>query len=300
MKKESHLSDMNESIVVSLFEMRWLLLGLLGLGVSLGIFVLVFSESEYMAEVKTLPAEVSKGVMPDGGSLGALAGLAGIDIKTQSSIKFEALEILQSTTFINDFISSNDLLDDLYSEIWDAKSGEWRPPFWRRVPTIADGSRIFRKKLLRVREDRRSGIITVSIRWRNRNQAADWANELVSRLNTEMRHRAIDDADARLKYLKNQVEKTNNVGIKQAIYSLMESEIERAMLAEVREEYALRIIDRAHVPEERDRVWPKAGLLLVGGLFFGVLLAFVVVGASRIRKLFRTSMGNRDSAGNSA
>lgn len=290
----------SENVIVSLFKLRWKLLAIFGLCIGLSIAVLIFSDPQYQAEVKTLPTEMAMPGIGEAGSLGALAGLAGISIPKQSSIKYEALEILQSTTFINSFIASNDFLHELFAEKWDAESEKWRKQMWGREPTIADGSKRFIKKMLRVREDRRTGIIAVSIKWHDREQAAGWANKLVTTLNAEMRRRAIDDADAKLKYLYDEVEKTNNVEIKQALYGLIQNEIESAMLAQVREDYALRIIDYAQVPEKSDKISPKAGLVLVGGASFGILLGFLLLGVRRIRLLLQgTEIGGVD-AGKSA
>lgn len=263
--------------------LRWWLLALVVAGLSIGLIVILVSEPLYEASAKVIPSQISTIDQASDGAIGMLAGIAGIDVNSQSSLKYEALEVLQSSAFISYFIEDNGLIADLYPNISDASDEKKTFFFWRREPTLADATRRFRKKILHVQEDRRTGIISVTVRWRDRQEAANWSNALVARLNAEMRDRAINDAEVSLEYLNSELEKTKNMEIKQAIFGLVEAEVKKAMYAEVREEYALRVIDPAFPPEERDKVWPKSGLILVGGLSFGVVMALMLLAAVRIR-----------------
>jgi len=44
-------------------------------------------------------------------------------------------------------------------------------------------------------------MLTISVEWRDRDVAAQWANQLVAQLNEEMRQRAIDEATGMILYL---------------------------------------------------------------------------------------------------
>jgi uncharacterized protein involved in exopolysaccharide biosynthesis len=56
----------------------------------------------------------------------------------------------------------------------------------------------------------------------------------------------------------------------------MEHELKSAMFAEVSEEYALRVVDAAMVPDRRRYVEPKPFLFAFGALAFGVLVAATI------------------------
>ena len=44
-----------------------------------------------------------------------------------------------------------------------------------------------------VDEDKKSGLITLSITWKDPQVAANWANDLVKQLNEQLREQAIDE-----------------------------------------------------------------------------------------------------------
>jgi LPS O-antigen subunit length determinant protein (WzzB/FepE family) len=108
--------------------------------------------------------------------------------------------------------------------------------------------------------------------------AAEWASELVRRVNEKMRQLAIQDAEKSLEYLVKEVSKTSSVEVREAIYRIMESQIKQIMLANVRDEYSFKIIDPPAVPDLDDEVKPKKKLIVILGFvlggFGGVFIAF--------------------------
>jgi len=234
------------------------------------------SPTVYRSSTVLAPAseDRSMGMSSALGQFGGLASLAGINIDSRDSRIEESLAVLQSREFIEKFISDHNLLPIFFAEKWDARNERWSVPE-SKVPTPWKGYRYFVEKVLNVDRDRKSGLITVSIAWRSRPAAAAWANEIVERANAEMRVRALNAAVASTQYLEKEREETQLVGTREAINRLIESQIEKKMLASVTKEYAFRVIDRA-LPADVDDIWkPKRVLLLilgiVGGLIFGII-----------------------------
>jgi LPS O-antigen subunit length determinant protein (WzzB/FepE family) len=115
------------------------------------------------------------------------------------------------------------------------------------------------------------------VEWKNPQQAADWANELVDRVNARMRDRALREAQYNLDYLKGEMAATDIVGLQQAISKLLENEMQKLMLAKGNKDYSFRIVDPAQPPKVR--VGPSKPLILAEGLFGGyLLLALVLIG----------------------
>jgi LPS O-antigen subunit length determinant protein (WzzB/FepE family) len=100
---------------------------------------------------------------------------------------------------------------------------------------------------------------------------------MVTRLNAEMRRRAIDRADASLEYLAKEIESTNVLEARTTINRLMEAQINQRMLANVTADFAFRVVDRAQVPDTGDKVRPRKLLMLLAGGFLGFLLGVVGV-----------------------
>jgi uncharacterized protein involved in exopolysaccharide biosynthesis len=115
----------------------------------------------------------------------------------------------------------------------------------------------------------------MTITWRDPQVAAKWANDLVRLTNEYQRDRALRESERNVAYLNSEAAKTNIVGVERAIYSLLENEIKKMMLARGNEEYALKVIDPAVAPEKQSS--PRPLLWTFGGAVGGFLVAAVFV-----------------------
>jgi uncharacterized protein involved in exopolysaccharide biosynthesis len=210
------------------------------------------------------------------GQLGGLASLAGIEIGGSNVEVEEALAVLRSREFTEKFIREKNLLPVLFAHKWDAAAGHWQGEE-AKWPTLAKGFRYFNRKLRFVVFDKKTNLITVQVEWRDRQAAAQWANELVARVNEEMRTRAIARAGANVRYLEQELQGTSNVETRNAIGRLIEAHIKQRMLANVSQEYAFRIVDKALPPDADDPVRPQKLQLIVVGAFAGLAFAIIWV-----------------------
>lgn len=181
--------------------------------------------------------------------LGGLASLAGLSSPAEQQ-KWESLAVLQSEDLTERFIQQNNLLPVLYSKAWDASRGRWRVADPRKIPTLWQANRYFKGKIRNVTVDNRTGLITLSITWTNAAQAAAWANQLVRMTNDFLRAKAIARSERSIAYLNQEAARTTVLEARHAIYEVLESEIDRAMLARGTEEYAFKILDPAFAPEK--------------------------------------------------
>lgn len=210
------------------------------------------------------------------GQVGGLASLAGLSLGGRDSTTEEALAVLRSRGFVEKFIADHDLLPRLFPRKWDAQAGAWKVAP-EDQPTPAKGYEYFRKRVLGVGQDKKTGLVTVTVTWRDRDEAAAWANELVARLNAEMRGRAIAHATAYTQFLEKERAASPFIETREAINRLIEDQIRQRMLATVTREYAFRVIDRALPSDADDPEKPKKLLLLAAGPLLGLALALVFV-----------------------
>jgi uncharacterized protein involved in exopolysaccharide biosynthesis len=240
----------------------------------------------FRAHAMISPMEANSGL---GGSLrnqfGGLAALAGVEIGGNASRKEESFATLASQGFARQFITNNNLLPQLFPEQWDAAAKAWRG----KAPTLEDGVMLFTREIRSVIEDRKTGLITVTVEFRSPKQAADWANLMVEQVNEQLRLQAGRDAQESIQYLNTELAKTNVVELRQAIFRLIETQVNNAMLANVQREFAFRFIDRAVPPEKRFS--PRRTLLTAAGGFIGGLLAIgiLLVWRAYAREKARTS-----------
>ena len=208
------------------------------------------------------------------GQFGGLASLAGINLGTEDNVA-ESIAILQSRALTERFIRERNLLPVIFHEDWDSESGSWTVDDPEDVPTVARGVERFNKSIRTVNQDVETGLVTLAIDWRDPVLAREWAQGLVDAVNADMRGRAIELSKRNIAYLKGQLEATDEVELRTAVYSVLESEMKNAMLAAVRADFAFEVLDPPVVPERV--AWPNRILFAAVGLFAGGLIGLLTV-----------------------
>ena len=221
------------------------------------------------------------------GSLGGLAALADIGIGSTGAATEEALAVLRSRQFADEFIADRRLIPIIYAPNWDSDARRWKVQPGDQ-PTAAKAFKFFDRKIRSVTQDKKTGLVTLQIDWKDPKLAAAWANELVQRLNVEMKRRALAQADASIGYLEKELASTNVLESRSAINRLIETQINRRMVANVSEQFAFRVVDRAVPADFDDMVRPKKLVMILSGGCLGLLMSSVLVLLMRSRFAVRT------------
>ena len=213
------------------------------------------------------------------GEFGGLAALTGINME-QGGKKNESIATLRSRKFTEQFIKDEKLLPVLFHNQWDTENQRWDETDPEDVPTLEDAWKLFNKKVRRISEDRKTGLVVLSIEWEDPREAARWANELVLRVNAMLREKAASESEKAIGYLREQLGKTSVVELREVVNRLIESEMKEIILANITEEYAFRVIDPAVVPEEPFR--PVVPLMIVLGAILGTILGVILALARNV------------------
>ncbi|UVW36111.1 Wzz/FepE/Etk N-terminal domain-containing protein [SAR92 clade bacterium H455] len=251
--------------------------------------------NEYKASAVVSPANSggsSLGAMA--GQLGGLASLAGINIGSgESNETQEAMEIMQSWGFMEEFIQTHGLQvpvyaatgwdkgsnslkldDDLYdasSKRWlieDGETGENRPPSsWELYESF--------KSRVAVSQDKTSGLINISVEYYSPQIAKQWVDLFVTTINDYMRARKLEQVNRNIEFLTVQIEKTAIADMREVFYQLIEEQTKSKMLAEASPEYAFVTVSKAMVPEEKSK--PKRALVCILGTLLGGMLSVLWV-----------------------
>jgi uncharacterized protein involved in exopolysaccharide biosynthesis len=255
-----------------LWSGKWLIIGVTAAFAVVSVVYALAAPEWYRAEVLLAPAE-ERSSSALSGTLGGLASLAGVSVGGGDSV--EAIAILGSRKFSAEFIEDRNLLPVFFADAWDSASNDWLPEVEADRPDIRDAVRYFVDNVRSITEDRDSGLVTLAVEWTDPRLAEDWANALVQRLNDSMRQRALSEAEANVTYLQLELGKTSVVTLQQSIGRLMESELQKLMLARGNSEFAFRVVDPAQEPKVRSR--PRRSLIVVLSTFVGGLIAVLLV-----------------------
>jgi len=256
----------------SLWILMWSFVGL-GIGLTVGLLRDRMYEAAVLVSVRedSDSGGVAGGLGALASQMGGLASLAGVSLGNGNN-KEQYIAVLQSEFLTEKYIRDHDLLPILYEGKWDAQRKQWKSSDPKMIPTLWKANDFFKKHVRTVSEDKKTGLVSLKITWKDPKIAATWANDLVNQANVYLRQRAIDESERHIAYLNEQAPKTDIMELKASIYSLMQQEINKVMMARGRDEYAFRIIDPAVAPE-RPSTLGALGLSVIGftvGFLFSV------------------------------
>ena len=270
-EKEISLLDLWRILV----EHKYLVLGITLTSSLLALVMAFFMKPVYRAEILLSPVQQEKrsDLSSLVSQLGGLNDIAGINLGAGGNNTLESIATLKSRALTTAFIKEGNLMPMLFPDRWDASMKQWKPNV--EAPTEWDAYELFDNNIRFVTLDNRSGLVTLAIEWRDPELAAQWANQLVQRVNAERRAEAIREAETSINYLKQQLATTSSVEIQQAIYRLVEAQEKTIMVANARSEYTFKVIDAAIAPQEKIR--PKRQWIVIQGLLIGFVIALFVV-----------------------
>lgn len=260
--------------VAGQLKVYWIGGALLGLVAALAVGFLM--RPVYRATAVLMPVaskELGSGAVA--GVLSRLGGDGALGLG-DSSQRDEALAVLKSRQFAEQLIADEKLLQVFFPDKWDAVSGKWLETDPERIPSDWDAWIYFDRNVRTVLEDQDRGLVTIRVEWSDPVQAARWANLMVARANEDLRARKLRQLESSLEFLQSEMRSAQLVELRAAISQVMESQINERMLANVRHEYAFRIIDPAVAPDVDQPERPKKLLLAAVGMAAGALLGLVV------------------------
>ena len=251
--------------------------------------------NQYKATALLAPAQSGGGGLSGAlGQLGGLASLAGVSIGGGESSESQiAQEIMKSWSFVEGFIADNDLAVEVYAaEGWSRKSnqlkidndiyeveakswlveddhtGEEGPPSsWQLFEAFSDK--------LSVSEDKKSGLVSVSIEYYSPQIAKQWLDLYISAINKHMQARQVEKVSNNISYLEAQIEKTAIAEMREVFYTIIEEQTKNKMVAEASPDYAFVAVSPSMVPEEKSQ--PKRALICILGTLLGGMLSVLLV-----------------------
>jgi LPS O-antigen subunit length determinant protein (WzzB/FepE family) len=250
--------------------------------------------NQYKATALLAPAQSSGGGLSGAlGQLGGLASLAGVSIGGGESSEAQiAQEIMKSWNFIESFIADNDIAVEVFAaegwskgsnelqindDVYDTQNKQWLienevglvgpPSSWSLFKAFSGR--------LAVSEDKKSGLVSVSIEYYSPQIAKQWLDMYVSAVNAHMQQRKVAKVTNNINYLQAQIEKTSIAEMREVFYTIIEEQTKNKMVAEASPEYAFVAVSPSMVPEEKSQ--PKRALICILGTLLGGMLSVLLV-----------------------
>lgn len=241
-----------------LWKGRWWVIGISTAFVVIGVTYALLATEKFRAEV-VLTSAGQRSIPGALNQLGGLAALAGVSIGSNNVAV--PVAVLESRGLARQFIEEMKIEDMLLGD---------DPP---EDADVRDAILVFERDVRGVYEDKRTGLVTLTIDWHDPVVAAQWANQLVAGLNERMRRQALDEAERNVTYLRREMASSDVVSQQQSIGRVLESEMQKLVLARGNEEFAFRIVDRATPPKQRYS--PKRAVTVLLAAILGFISSVV-------------------------
>ncbi len=259
------------------------------------VFYALSIPNQYKATALLAPAQSDGGGLSSVlGQLGGLASLAGVSIGDGESSESQiAQEIMRSWSFVEGFITDNEIAVEVYAaEGWNRESNQLKidndvyeveTKTWRVEDdhTGIEGPptswQLFEEFLerLSVSEDKKSGLVSVSIEYYSPQIAKEWLDRYVASINAHMQSRQVAKVSNNIDYLKAQIDKTSIAEMREVFYTIIEEQTKNKMVAEASPDYAFVAVSPSMVPEEKSQ--PKRALICISGTLLGGMLSVLLV-----------------------
>ena len=250
--------------------------------------------NQYKATILLSPSQsTTSGISGSLGQLGGLASLAGVNIGGGESNESQlAQEIMKSWGFVEGFIAENDLAIEVYAaegwdrasnklqldqDVYDTETNAWlvEDDFGQQGPPNSWELYQAFSERIEVSEDKKSGLISVSIEYYSPQIAKQWLDLYISSINKHMQERQMIKVTSNIEFLEAQIEKTAITGMREVFYTIIEEQIKSKMLAEASPNYAFEAVSPSMVPAEKSQ--PKRALICILGVLLGGMLSVLLV-----------------------
>ena len=286
----------------AVWDGKWLIFAVTAVFAIASVVYALSLPNIYKAEALLAPSEESQGggLSALVGNLGGLASLAGVNLGSGGSDKTTvSIEIIKSRQFIVAFVEKYNLLVPLMAakswnlstgelildaEIYDKNNNKWvrdiSPPRGAK-PSNWEVYKAF-SEIFNVSQDKKTGLITVSVELYSPVMAQEWIDRLVFEINAFMRTRDVLEATKSIGFLNQQLNSTPVAEMRQVFSQLIEEQTKTIMLAQVRDEYVFTTLDPAVVAEEKSK--PKRSLICVLAAILGGVLGVMIVSIKHFYK----------------
>jgi len=216
------------------------------------------------------------------GILGAVAGFSKGELANQAN---EVRVTVRARDFTKHLLDTTNILPNLmaiksydpvkkkiiYNEsLYDVTNDKWIGS----MPAFRD---IHKKVVSTItfEVDPDSYLISMGAKHQSPEYAAYLLDLVITEVNSKESRRAIVNADEALVYLEKELNITKIQDIRNSINALIQAQLETKMLAKVRKDYLMRIIDSVYIPERKFA--PARAIICITGTIIGLIFAILFV-----------------------
>jgi uncharacterized protein involved in exopolysaccharide biosynthesis len=213
--------------------------------------------------------------------LSSIAGAVGVSLGGGETNRGDVIvETVRSKTFLKHLLQFDGILPGLVAakyhnpqsqtidfdvSMYSVKDNTWNGA----PPTIHDAYKKYSRQLS-IFQDQGDNFIYISFDHISPDFAQEFVLLVIEQLNLKLRSKSLDEANAALNFLEDQLGNTFLIELRSSISSLIQKQLEKKMLADVSENFALAPIERPFIEQEKES--PSRLLMLI----FSTISSFII------------------------
>jgi len=269
------------------------------IGTTLGFVSSINSSNIYTSKAVVVASSQSESSNAKS-QLSGFASLAGVSLASGETNKTDnAIEIMKSLKFFENYIYKNNFFYPLMAaEDWDKETdtliiddkifnqntNKWVSKSENNIdgrPSSQEAHLVFLNNLT-ISKRKGTSIIEISIKHFSPNTAKTFLDQLIKDINEMIREGDIQDSRRQLKFLEEEIAKTQLSEIKYQLSSLVQSQVQTIMLANKNPEYVFKVLSGPISPEIKSG--PQRVMVIILSFLLSIILSMIIVVAQFIIK----------------
>tara|TARA_B110000090_G_C13385618_1_gene447595 strand:+ start:209 stop:1135 length:927 start_codon:yes stop_codon:yes gene_type:complete len=289
-----------KDIFVTIWDHKLTVINFFLFSATLSVLIALYLPNTYLSKTLLAPTSTEDTLSSQLSELSSFSSIAGINLTGKTSTKStEAIARIQSYDFfINQFLPNIYLQDLLAVKRWNpenntltykksvfnVKTKKWSDKFLSSSSNLPSTQKAFEeyKKSLSISDDRKTSFITINIEHKSPYIAKEWLDIIIEGINNIMRMEDITKAQNSINFLNESTKIANIQSIKDAISTLLESQMKTLMLASSNDSYVFRVLDTPIVSEKKSG--PARAIICILGTFIGTMLSLCFIFLNKIKK----------------
>jgi LPS O-antigen subunit length determinant protein (WzzB/FepE family) len=228
-----------------------------------------------------------------GGSLEVLTSFSGISLGGEQNLTDEAIVVMKSFDFFNNYISKYIEPQDLIAvKSWDQKNNKLiydneqydeETQKWTRsvsypkteTPNGLELHKYFLNEIFLISEERGTGFVTLTIE----HPSASWGKNLLDQIAADINKFFVErdrkKINNSLTLLQDELERSRFENVKSVVTESIKSNLNQLIIIDSSEEYVFKVLSSAYAPQYKSS--PSRTIISLIGLFIGFLLSIIII-----------------------
>ena len=241
----------------------------------------VFLPNQFVSTATISANKNSSNINSPFDDFGGISSVIGLGIESENTSDFQiALEKIQSRSFIEPFINDGFMKQKLlYALKWDLNEekfifeanlyDEINNKWLIDIPTDFKIYKEF-KKNLSISKKGAYGLVELSFQSKSPALSKDVVQKIINHINKSMSEESLRESELNLNFLYGEISNQKSMQTKNAISKLIESQLQKKMLATNKENYVVKVVSPPLMPEEKSSPW-RLGIIISSLLIFNFL-----------------------------